>query len=89
MAERGSLRKYEVHVGHDPIDETASSLFRMTYGEMMELAASIRKAQPVDSVITYDNLPMVLHRWAKARCDAMIAPNVVRLRERTGSERTS
>jgi len=85
-----TLRKFELHLGRDPIDEMASILFNMTYGEMMALTDMIWKAQPAGSAnnITYNNLPIVLHRWAKAHTDAKIAPEVVvRSIERADTER--
>jgi hypothetical protein len=49
------------------VDEIAALMLALTYGEMIELADAIWKAQPDGSAITAENLPAVLHHWSKAR----------------------
>jgi hypothetical protein len=88
MAGPKELRKSELHVGCDPFDELAIILFKMTYGEMMELAEMIRKAQPERAAIAHD-LPMLLHRWAKAHCDNLVMHDIVSAGEAVRSERSS
>ena len=49
------------------IDEIALLVQSITYGEMIEVAEAMWKAQPADTAITQENLPKLLHQWAKSR----------------------
>jgi len=49
------------------IDEIALLVQSITYGEMIEVAEAMWKAQPTDTAITQENLPKLLHQWAKSR----------------------
>jgi hypothetical protein len=62
-----NLRKLEAELGRQPLEEIASLVRSLTYGEMIELAASMWKAQPDESGLTQENLPAVLYRWSTAR----------------------
>ena len=50
-----------------PLDEIADALRTLTYGEMMELAASMWNVKPDGSSLTEHNLPAVLYRWSTSR----------------------
>ena len=61
------LRKLEHELGRRRLDEIADVVRTLTYGEMMELAASMWNVKPEDSNLTEHNLPAVLHRWSTSR----------------------
>jgi len=61
------LHKLEEELGRRRLDEIADVLRALTYGEMMELAASMWNVKPDGSSLTEDNLPAVLHRWSTLR----------------------
>jgi hypothetical protein len=61
------LRKLEEELGRRPLDEIAEALRTLTYGEMLELAASMWKVNPEGSSLTEHNLPAVLYRWSTSR----------------------
>jgi hypothetical protein len=63
------LRKLEAELGRRPVEEIARLVRSLTYGEMIELAASMLEVQLEGSVITPDNLPNMLYRWSIARLD--------------------
>src|ERR1700676_470173 len=60
------MRKLEAELGRRPVEEIARLVRSLTYGEMIELAASLLEVQPEGSVITADNLPNMLYRWSTA-----------------------
>jgi hypothetical protein len=62
-----NLRKLEERLARKPLDEIATLIQGLTYGEMIELAETMWKSQPEGSIITQDNLPALLHRWSKSR----------------------
>src|ERR1700682_3751567 len=64
-AEREKLE--ERFFARKPLDEVATLIQGLTYGEMIELAETMWKSQPEGSIITQDNLPALLHRWSKSR----------------------
>jgi hypothetical protein len=66
MAAPINLRKFQEQLDRDRLDEIAALVLALTYGEMIELANAIWKAQPEGSAITQDNLPALLHRWSKS-----------------------
>jgi hypothetical protein len=59
-------RKVGERLPRRPLDEIASLVQGLTYGEMMELAEVLWKVQPEGSAITQENLPELLHRWSKS-----------------------
>ena len=61
------MRKLEVELGRRRLDEIADVVRALTYGEMMELAASMWNVKPDGSSLTEDNLPAVLYRWSTSR----------------------
>ena len=61
------LRKLEVELGRRRLDEIADVVRALTYGEMMELAASMWNVKPDGSSLTEHNLPAVLYRWSTSR----------------------
>jgi len=52
---------------HKPLDEIATLVQSLTYGEMMELSETIWQSQPEGSPVTQADLPALLHRWAMSR----------------------
>ena len=61
------LRKLEERLTRKPIDEIATLVQGLTYGEMIELAQAMWEAQPEGSAVTQENLPVLLHCWSKSR----------------------
>jgi hypothetical protein len=61
------LRKLEEELGRRRLDEIADVVRALTYGEMMELAASMWNVKPDGSSLTEHNLPAVLYRWSTSR----------------------
>ena len=61
------LRKLEEELGRRRLDEIADVVRALTYGEMMELAASMWNVKPDGSGLTEHNLPAVLYRWSTSR----------------------
>jgi hypothetical protein len=61
-----NLRKFQEQLDRDRLGEIATLMLALTYGEMIELANAIWKAQPEGSAITADNVPTLLHRWSKS-----------------------
>jgi hypothetical protein len=61
-----NLRKLQETLARKPLDEIATLVHGLTYGEMIEMAEAIWKTQPEGLVITLDNLPALLHRWSKS-----------------------
>ena len=62
-----NLRKLEAELGRQPLEEIARLVRALTYGEMIELAASMWKVRPEGSGLTQDNLPAMLYRWSTTR----------------------
>jgi hypothetical protein len=62
-----NLRKLEERLTRKPLDEIATLIHGLTYGDMIELAEAMWKSQPEGSALTQDNLPGLLHRWCKSR----------------------
>ena len=50
-----------------PLDEIATLIKSLTYGEMMELSETIWRGQLEGSPVTQEGLPGLLHRWAMSR----------------------
>ena len=61
------LRKLEEELGRRRLDEIADVVRALTYGEMMELAASMWNVRPDGGNLTEHNLPAVLYRWSTSR----------------------
>jgi hypothetical protein len=61
-----NLRKLEERLTRKPIDEIAILVQGLTYGEMIELAQAMWKAQPEGSAVTQENLPVLLHCWSES-----------------------
>ena len=61
------LRKLEEELGRRRLDEIADVVRALTYGEMMELAASMWNVRPDGADLTEHNLPSVLYRWSTSR----------------------
>jgi len=69
-----NLRKLQEQLSRKPLDEIATLVCGLTYGEAIELSEGIWKAQPEGSAITLENFPALLHRWSKSRSAA--APDI-------------
>jgi hypothetical protein len=67
-----NLRNLEEQIARRPIDEIAGLIRRLTYGEMMELAEELWKAQIQGAEILKDGLPGLLHRWSTTHEDEPI-----------------
>jgi hypothetical protein len=61
-----NLRQLEERLARKPLDEIATLIQGLTYGEMIELAETMWNARPEGSAITQDSLPALLHRWSKS-----------------------
>jgi len=59
-----NLRKLEHELSRNPLDEIATMVRALTYGEMMELAQAIWKIRPEGEGVDQNSLPMLLHRWS-------------------------
>ncbi len=59
-----NLHKLEQALSRNPLNEIATMMRSLTYGEMMELAQAIWKIRPEGEGIDQDSLPMMLHRWS-------------------------
>jgi hypothetical protein len=59
-----NLRKLEHQLSRNPLDEIATMVRALTYGEMMELAQAIWKIRPEGEGVDQNSLPMLLHRWS-------------------------
>ncbi len=60
-----SLTKLEAELSRNPLDEIASLMRSLTYGEMIELGEAIWKVKG-EGEITQGTLPGILHRWSKS-----------------------
>ena len=63
-AEREKLE--ERFFARKPLDEVATLIQGLTYGEMIELAETMWNVRPEGSAITQDSLPALLYRWSKS-----------------------
>ena len=64
MSRQVNLRKLEHELNRNPLNEIATMMRALTYGEMMELAQAIWKIRPEGEGVNQDSLPMMLHRWS-------------------------
>jgi hypothetical protein len=67
MAAIVKLPRFQEPQGRKRLDEIAAVMLSLTYGEMIEMADALWRAQPEGSAITQENLPALLHRWSRAR----------------------
>jgi hypothetical protein len=58
------LRRPPLELGRDRLNEIATLMRSLTYGEMIELAQAIWKIRPEGEEIDQRNLPMMLHLWS-------------------------
>jgi len=65
-----NLRKLQDQLNRKPLNEIAALVLALTYGEMIEFADAVWKSQPEGSAINQENIPALLHRWAKAQIGA-------------------
>ena len=47
-----------------PLDEIATLIQGLTYGEMIDLSEALWKNRPNGSAVTLENLPKLLYRWS-------------------------
>ena len=64
MSGQINLHKLEHELSRNPLNEIATMVRALTYGEMMELAQAIWKIRPEGEDVDQDSLPMLLHRWS-------------------------
>jgi hypothetical protein len=64
VASQVNLHKLEHELSRNPLNEIATMMRALTYGEMMELAEAIWKIRPEGEGVDQDSLPMLLHRWS-------------------------
>jgi hypothetical protein len=64
IAPHVNLLKLESELSRNPLNEIATMMRALTYGEMMELAQEIWKIRPEGEGVSQDTLPMLLHRWS-------------------------
>ena len=69
-----NLRKLQEQLVRKPLDEIATLVGGLTYGEMIELSEAIWRAQSERSAITLENFPALLHRWSKSR--SAVGPDI-------------
>jgi len=67
MAAPVNLRKLQEQLDRNRLDEIATLVLALTYGEMIDLANAIWKAQPDALPLTQETLPALLYRWSKAQ----------------------
>lgn len=60
------LSRSRLQLGHNRLNEIATLMRSLTYGEMIELAQAIWKIRPEGEAIDQHNLPMMLHLWSTA-----------------------
>lgn len=58
------LRPPRLELGLNRLNEIATLMRSLTYGEMIELAQAIWKIRPEGEEIDQRNLPMMLHLWS-------------------------
>jgi len=61
-----NLQTLQDHLLRHPLDEIATLVRGLTYGDMIDLANAIWRIQPTGVSITEENLPALLHRWSKS-----------------------
>ncbi len=57
-----------------PLDEIATLVRGLIYGEMIELSEALWKNQPEGAAVTQENLPALLHRWSTSHLTAAMRP---------------
>jgi hypothetical protein len=60
------LSGVRLQLGRNRLNEIATLMRGLTYGEMIELAQAIWKIRPEGEEIDQHNLPMMLHLWSTA-----------------------
>jgi hypothetical protein len=58
------LRRPRLELGRDRLNEIATLMRSLTYGEMIELAQAIWNIKPAGEDVDQRNLPMMLHLWS-------------------------
>ena len=53
-----------------PLDEIATLIQGLTYGEMIELSEALWANRPNGLAVTLENLPELFHRWSTSRAAA-------------------
>jgi len=64
FAAQVSLHKLEDELSRNRLNEIATLMRTLTYGEMMELAHAIWKIRPEGEEVDQYSLPMMLHLWS-------------------------
>jgi hypothetical protein len=58
------LMRPRLELGRDRLNEIATLMRSLTYGEMIELAQAIWKIRPEGEEVDHRNLPLMLHLWS-------------------------
>lgn len=58
------LSRHRLQLGRNRLNEIATLMRSLTYGEMIELAQAIWKIRPEGEEVDQHNLPMMLHLWS-------------------------
>src|SRR5215467_7323984 len=64
ISRRVNLHSPEDELGRNRLNEIATLVRTLTYGEMMELAHAIWKIRPEGEEVDQYSLPMMLHLWS-------------------------
>ena len=64
ITRRDDLRRPEDELSRNRLNEIATLVRTLTYGEMMELAHAIWKIRPAKGEVDQHSLPMMLHLWS-------------------------
>jgi hypothetical protein len=62
-----SLQRPQQQLARAPLDQIATLVQTLTYGEMMELSEAIWKGQAQRSDVTQESLPALLYCWSISR----------------------
>ena len=64
IARQDDLRGPDDELSRNRLNEIATLVRTLTYGEMMELAHAIWKIRPAEGDVDQHSLPMMLHLWS-------------------------
>jgi hypothetical protein len=70
-----SMTRLEDDLNRSRLDEIATLMRALTYGEMMELANALWKIRP-EGTVDQHTLPMMLHLWSTSSPDEPVEPKV-------------
>jgi hypothetical protein len=64
------LRRIKEQPAQEPLDDIASLLLGLSFGQMIELCDAMWNGHPENAPLTREQLPPLLHRWAVSRASA-------------------